>query len=466
MLSFTNQYSDRGRVFRREFLRIGSLGLGGLALSQFDLQRLLASGQKHGLKDRSVVFLFMHGGPSQYETFDPKMDAPSSIRSTTGELATTIPGITFGSTLKKLSQRAHLFNVVRSFVTGNGNHDIKPVMCAETLKANMGSLYSRVAGPMRADTAMPNNVMLFPRAVNPDAGPAIQSFGNFESAGDLGTAYAPFVPGAGAGLQQDLTLNLPQTRLEDRRTLLATLDSWKRLADSDAGVGGAVALQRQAFDALVSGVSGAFDFSKEDPRTIAQYDTLPLANPDRIDKKWNNHKHYADHGASIGKLMLLARRLCERGCGFVTITTSFVWDMHADINNAPVSEGMGYVGAPFDHAVAAFIDDVEARGLSDKILLVCCGEMGRTPKINGKGGRDHWGNLAPLLIYGGGLRSGQVIGQSSRDGGEPASDPVRIPNLMATIMHSLLDIDQVRVTGGLPRNLLEVVTGGEPIRGL
>lgn len=466
MLRFTSPYSDRGRVLRREFLRIGSVGLGGLALSQWDLQRLMASQQKHGLKDRSVVFLFMHGGPSQFETFDPKMDAPSSIRCTTGELRTSIPGITFGRTLEKLAQRAHLFNVVRSFVTGNGNHDIKPVMCADTLRANMGSLYSRIAGPMRADTAMPSNVMLFPRAVDPEAGPAIKSFGDFESAGDLGTAYAPFVPGAGAGLQQDLTLNLPQTRLEDRRTLLTTLDSWKRLADADAGVGGTFALQRQAFDALLSGVSDAFDFSKEDPRTIARYDTLPLANPDRIDKKWNNRKHYADHGASIGKLMLLARRLCERGCGFVTITTSFVWDMHADINNAPMTEGMGYVGAPFDHAVSAFIDDVEARGLSDKILLVCCGEMGRTPKINGKGGRDHWGNLAPLLIYGGGLRSGQVIGQSSRDGGEPASDPVRIPDLMATIMHSLLDIDQVRVTGGLPRNLLEVVTRGTPIRGL
>jgi hypothetical protein len=134
---------------------------------------------------------------------------------------------------------------------------------------------------MRADTAMPSNVMLFPRAVDPEAGPAIKSFGDFESAGDLGTAYAPFVPGAGAGLQQDLTLNLPQTRLEDRRTLLTTLDSWKRLADADAGVGGTFALQRQAFDALLSGVSDAFDFSKEDPRTIARYDTLPLANPDR-----------------------------------------------------------------------------------------------------------------------------------------------------------------------------------------
>ena len=136
-----------------------------------------------------------------------------------------------------------------------------------------------------------------------------------------------------------------------------------------------------------------------------------------IRKVWNNHNNYRDHAHSLGKLMLLARRLCERGCGFVTVTTNFVWDMHADQNNATMTEGMGYVGAPFDHAISAFIQDVHERGLQEKILLVCCGEMGRTPKINAKGGRDHWGRLAPLMLSGGGLNMGQVIGQSTRDAG-------------------------------------------------
>jgi len=122
---------------------------------------------------------------------------------------------------------------------------------------------------------------------------------------------------------------------------------------------------------------------------------------------------YADHGRTLGKLLLLARRLCEAGCGFVTINTNFVWDMHADSNNPSTREGMGYVGLPFDHAVSAFIEDVEARGLSDRILLVACGEMGRTPRVNKNGGRDHWGNLGPLLFHGGGLKMGQVIGQST-----------------------------------------------------
>ena len=163
--------------------------------------------------------------------------------------------------------------------------------------------------------------------------------------------------------------------------------------------------------------------------------------------------------------MLLARRLVERGCGFVTVTTNFVWDMHADVNNAPVGEGMGYMGVPFDHAVSAFLEDLEARGLSDKVLLVCCGEMGRTPKINKAGGRDHWGGLAPLLLAGGGLKMGQVIGQSDRQAGRPASDPVTNQNLIATIMHTLFDVGRLRVMPGLPRELARILDWS-PIPGL
>jgi len=148
------------------------------------------------------------------------------------------------------------------------------------------------------------------------------------------------------------------------------------------------------------------------------------------------------------------------------VTTSFVWDMHADINNAPMTVGMDYVGRPFDHAVSAFIEDCEARGLRDKILLVCCGEMGRTPRINAKGGRDHWGGLAPLLLYGGGLQMGKVIGASARDGGAPADNPVTMQNLLATVMHTLLDLGEVRVMDGLPKSLLDTLTGSEPIKGL
>jgi hypothetical protein len=470
MLSLYDGTSAGNSLHRRNFIRIGSLGLsgmgiGGLSLTDTLALRAMAAKGPSPLRDKSVIFLFMHGGPSQFETFDPKMDGSSSVRSTTGDVATSIPGVRFGATFEKLAQRAHLLSVVRSFATGDGNHDIKPIVGKATMNANMGSLYSRVAGPMREGTAMPTNVALFPQSVIPTAGPAITSFGNFSSTSELGLGYAPFVPGSGGSLQEDMKLNLSPTRLFDRRGLLEALDDAKRLLETES-VQGAGKLRELAFDALLHGVSDAFDLSQEDPKVVARYDTEKLFQADRIDKKWNNHKHYADHGTSIGKLLLLARRLCERGCGFVTVTTSFVWDMHADVNNAPMRTGMEYVGAPFDHAVAALIDDIEARGLRDKILLVCCGEMGRTPTINNQGGRDHWGNLAPLLMYGGGLRMGQVVGQSTRDGGQPASDPVSQQDLVATIMHTLLDLGEVRLIDGLSKNLLDVFSRGNLIPGL
>ena len=474
MLTFQDHFWQAGRWQRRQFLQAGTLALGGLVLGDTIALRAAAeaksssqkSPQKSVLKDRSVIFLFMHGGPSQFETFDPKMDAPSNIRSATGEIKTTLPGITFGSTFPRLSKLAHKFSIVRSFVTGDGNHDIKPVLGADTLHANMGSLYSSIAGPARVDTAMPTNVTLFPRSVDPKAQDAVKEFGNFEGTGELSRTFAPFVPGAGADLQQNMRINLPEGRFEDRRALLKSLDTWRRWAEGSAAVRDSSEFQQKAFDVLHRGVFDAFDLAREDPRIIERYDTAPLLPRERIDKRWNNIDHYATNALTLGRQLLLARRLCERGAGFVTVTTSFIWDMHADVNNAPMTVGMDYVGTPFDHAVSAFIEDVEARGLSDKILLVCCGEMGRTPAINKDGGRDHWGNLAPLLLYGGGLKMGQVIGQSSRDGGEPASQAVTMKDLLATIMHSLVDLGEARLLPGVSQRVIEAISRGEPIRGL
>ncbi len=454
MLSFREPSS------RREFLKVGSLALGGLALPQ-----LLAARQEgRALRDKSVVFLFMHGGPPQIDTFDPKMDAPREIRSVTGEVRTAVPGMTFGGTFEKLARRATRVSVVRSFMTGNGNHDIKPLVCEETLQANLGSLYARVAGTNHPSTGMPVNAALYPNAVDATTRTTTQNFGKFESAGMLGSAYAPFVPGGGSAAQKDMSLSIPRERLDDRRALLERLDAWKR--STEEGIEGTDKFREQAYRVLLGGVADAFDLSKEDPRVLERYDTSGLIRHDRISTKWNNHKNYLDHVKSLGKLMLLARRLCESGAGFVTVTTNFVWDFHADQNNATVEEGMRYVGAPFDHAVSAFLDDVASRGLSEKILLVCCGEMGRTPRINAKGGRDHWGKLSPLLLAGGGLKMGRVIGESTRDGGEAQTEPVTVGNLVSTILHTLLDPTQVRLMPNLPDDLLRRVTRDDPIREL
>jgi hypothetical protein len=448
---------------RRDFLRIGTLGLGGLTLPGLLAARARAADGKSLLTHKSVIFLFQHGGPSQYETFDPKMTAPAGIRSATGEIATRLPGITFGATFPKLAALAHKIAVVRSYVPGDANHDAKPVVHRDTLGANLGSFYSRVVGLNHPRTGLPTNVALFPKAISPKTQPPIQGLGNFLATGSLGSACAPFVPGSGGDLQRDMTLKLPRGRLDDRRLLLKQLDGLKRGLDTSGTMAAMDRLETQAFDVLLRGVAGAFDLSREDAKTVARYDTAPLVDPGRINKKWNNHKLYADHGQTLGKLLLLARRLCEAGCGFVTVNTSFVWDMHADANNAPLEEGLRYVGLPFDHAVSAFIEDVEARGLSERILLVVCGEMGRTPRLNKLGGRDHWGNLGPLFFYGGGLPMGQVIGRSTADGGNPATDPVRITHVIATIMHTLFDVGEVRLLPGISGEVSRVITGGEPI---
>jgi hypothetical protein len=465
MLAF---HDGTNRCHRRAFLQIGSLALGGLSLPGLlaAQARAAAAEGKQLATGKSVIFLFLHGGPSQIETFDPKMTAPAEIRSATGEVATKLSGVTFGGSFPKLAALADRLAVVRSFVTGDGNHDIKPVVGRDTFGANLGSVYARLAGLNHPVTGLPTNVVLFPRSVDPTTGPGQTAFGKFTASGPFGKGAAPFDPSTGGELRKDMKLALPLDRLHDRRRLLAQLDRVKLALTEEGALEGMDRARQQAYDTILGGVGDAFDLRKEDPRMVARYDTAPLVRPENINKKWNNYQHYVDNAKALGKLLLLARRLCERGCGFVTVTTNFVWDMHADVNNAPVAEGMGYMGKPLDHAVSAFLEDVKARGLEERILLVACGEMGRTPRLNKSGGRDHWGNLAPLLLAGGGLKMGQVIGQSMRDAGSPSSTPIRIQNVVATVLHTLLDMGRVRVSPGAPREVAQTMVGWEPIAGL
>ena len=158
MISFINPQ-------RREFLRVGGLALGGLSLPQLFAGTSIPAGTSaKPVTDKSVIFLFQHGGPSQIETYDPKMDSSESTRSVTGETKTSIPGVTFGGTFPKLAARADRFSVVRSFVTGDGKHDIKPIVCQDGQMGNLGSAYSSVAGGNHAVSGMPLNVALFPQS--------------------------------------------------------------------------------------------------------------------------------------------------------------------------------------------------------------------------------------------------------------------------------------------------------------
>jgi hypothetical protein len=451
---------------RREFLQVGGLGLlGGLALP--DLLRARAELASSGVpvREKSVVLLFLQGGPSHIEFFDPKMTAPEDVRSMTGEVKTTLPGITFGGSFVKLAKMTDKIAVMRSYGSGNGGHTYLSVTSGgNSLKAAMGALYAKVVGTTRPRTGMPTNVLLLPEAVQP----GLKLGGNFEtgaiptltSPGELGPSFAAFDPSGANQLQKNMLLKLSAERFDDRRRLLGKLDDMRRGIDTSGTMDSADKFQQQAFEVVTRGVAKAFDLSKEDPKTLAKYDTSKFFNNADIQK-------YYDMKRStnlLGKQMLLARRLCEAGAGFVTVSDCG-WDMHANGNSPKKMAAMPAMAGQVDHAVAAFIEDVRERGLSDRILLIVTGEMGRTPRRNRDGGRDHYGNLTPLVFAGGGLKMGQVIGQSDRNAANPVGERYTPKHLMATVMHTLLDVGKVRLMPGLGK-AASIIADGEPIPAL
>jgi hypothetical protein len=450
-------------VSRREFLTIGSLGLlGGLTLPDLLAARTRASAAGHLVKDKSVVLLFLQGGPSHIEFFDPKMSAPADVRSMTGEVQTKLPGITFGGTFTRLASLADKLAVVRSYASLNGDHSYLAVTSGgNPMKAAMSALYARLAGTTNPRTGLPTNVLILPEAVEP----GLKLGGNFEtgalptltSGGELGPTFAAFDPSGGGPLQKNMQLRLPAERFSDRRRLLAGLDDLRREVDRTGAVESADQFQQQAFDVITRGVAGAFDLSREDPATVARYDTSQLFRRDDI-TKWYDMRRSSN---LLGKQLLLARRLCEAGCGFVTVSDCG-WDMHANGNSPKQMANLPPLTRQVDHAVAAFIEDVHERGLSEQILLVITGEMGRTPRRNRDGGRDHYADLTTLAFAGGGLKMGQVIGQSDRLAARPTTERYTPGHLLATVMHTLLDLGRVRVQSSLGR-LGSILTDGSPI---
>ena len=469
-----NQPIDRRKMLTIGGLGLGGLGLGGLGLGGLSLPSLLAAGSaakgaSGPVTGKSVIFLFQQGGPSQFETFDPKPAAPPGIRTVTGVTQTSLPGVIFGDTMARLSKLANKFTVVRSYQTNNSGHNIRPMVGPESLDTNIGVHYARVAGTTHAGSGMPTNAVLFPQSVDSGVTKG-RARGNLSSTGSYGDAFAPFVPGGKGQLQKDMQLSLPHERFfNDRRELLRKLDGLNRQFDGIEQVETLGDVRRQAYELLLSGgVANALDLSKENPKTLARYDTSKFARKGQWHKaKRGKRGYYYGQEATIGKLLLLARRLCEAGCGFVTVHAAYegVWDMHADGNNLNMIDGMQAVGTSFDHAVAAFIEDIESRGLQDKIMLVCSGEMGRTPRLNKRGGRDHWSKLAPLLVYGGGTKPGQVIGRSDRNGSEPATDNLDPSHLISTILHTVFDVGRLRITSGIPSPVMKL-SSAKPIPGL
>ncbi|HWB08055.1 MAG TPA: DUF1501 domain-containing protein [Pirellulales bacterium] len=471
-VSFQTSARNCNGVSRRDFVRAGVLGATGLSLpTLLRAQNTFAS--SGSVKDKSVVFLFLAGGPSQYETFDPKMTAPAEVRSVTGEIATNLPGVTFAGMFPQLARHADRLAIVRSFQPdGAGIHEAETIrmLTGGTVEprnnkmvgegASIGAIHARIRGMNHPVTGAPAYAFL--------QAPELDEFYiNFflscaqqgSAPGGLGPAYAPFTPtGSGPGVE-NLKLNIPADRLTDRRRLLSAFDRLNRNADHSGMIAGLDRFSQQAFNVLAGdSVRKALDLSQEDPHTLARYDTTSHIVYGHKDSKLS--------GASkIGTQLLTARRLCEAGCRFVTVASSG-WDMHGDGNNPNVLRGTEMLGPPLDQAVAAFLEDVEARGLTKDILIVITGEFGRTPRLDNNGGRSHWAGICPLLLAGGGLNMGQVVGQSAKNGDVPATDPITIRDLMATITHTVFDVGQLRLRTDLPSEIVRLAESGRPIQRL
>ena len=485
MLSIQSGTSGRNceGTSRRDILRVGTLALGGLTLARLLAAKAwAATGSKSFVRDKSVVLLYLSGGASHIETFDPKMTAPEGIRSVTGEVGTSIPGITFGGTFPELAKHADKLAIVRSFTHNVGSHVEAHVHVLsggtdprgrQQQGFSMGSCCTRLRGSNHPRTGMPTYALLteseidgqylkeidrvrmgsWPGSWGPLYAPLEHQLGWHEE-GSSGPTSRPIGGGVENPLLADMHLNLPAEQLRNRLGLLGSIDRLKRQVDNSGAMESLDKFSAQALDLVLGGAADAFDLSREDQQLVERYDTSHI----RI-----GHKLFRP--STLGQQMLVARRLCEAGCGFVTIHSAG-WDMHADGNNPGITTGMEMLGRSLDQAVSAFLEDVWRRGLDEQILLVITGDFGRTPKLNSRGGRDHWAKLGSLAFAGGGLNMGQVIGTSAANADEAASYPVSTPELMATVLHAMFDVGRLRLEPGLPRDLTRLVEGGRPIEGL
>lgn len=447
---------------RRNFLQAGVLGLGGLTLPWLMEQKARASTADY-VRDKAVVLIYLGGGASHIETFNPNMSAPAPFSSITGAVKTPIAGVDLGGTFPRLAEHVRNMAIVRSFRHPVGNHD--QAMChvlsggtdpngQQIQGYSLGSMFARIRGTNHPVTGLPTYALLTHNHIDPQYNREMNRVQAGSRAGSLGATYAPFNPSGGGTSLENLILNVPADRLHERRALAAQLDQARRRSDTPAVRGRLTEYEQQATDLLLGGAGRALDLTREDRRIYDRYDTRMF----QIGKK-------TFEPSILGEQLLTTRRLIEAGAGFITVQSAG-WDMHADGNNPGIVDGMNMLGRPLDKALTAFLEDLDQRGMADKVLTIVTGDFGRTPNMNARGGRDHWASLCTLALFGGGLRMGQVIGQSDRQNRAPASTPIGPGHLLATIMHTLFDVGVVRTTRGVPSTLTRVLEDNAPIREL
>jgi len=438
---------------RRSALKAGFLGALGLSLGDFLRLQASASEPK---KDNAVILIWLDGGPSHIESYDPKPDAPAEYRGPFGTIQTKVPGIRLCETVPLHAKHADKMVFVRSLHHDNGDHFAaahwmltgrhgSTALNLPQKYPSVGSYVSKCRGA---------NAQGLPAYVGLPAAESVYLFPGYQGAAYLGPQYNPFDvdreqkylgPNPMRIGRPRCLENFVQTeprRMKDRIDLLGEMDTLRRDLDRTGTADTLDRYQQQALDMILgSKARVAFDITKEDPRLVDRYG--------------NN---------AWGQYTLMARRLVEAGVTFCTVDMPH-WDDHVNIK-----ESIGKKLHAVDTAVGALMTDLQDRGLLDKVLVVVMGEFGRTPKMNNGlagisavPGRDHWGNAISAMMAGGGLRGGQVVGATNDKGEHPVQRALKPGALLATIYHALgIDATQTfKDHAGRPIAILDNV---EPIK--
>ncbi|MGV3724365.1 MAG: DUF1501 domain-containing protein [Actinomycetota bacterium] len=448
-------------ISRREVLRVGGLGLGGLTLPALLQARAAAApgGSRSFGRAKSCILLYMVGGPPQHETWDPKPEASAEIRGPYKAISSSLPGLQVGELMPRLAKLAHRCAVLRSVATdvnahtGSGyfmltghphrNRSGESIPPDASDWPTLGAVMKRLLPPSRP---LPNVVWL-PEPVKNNPGIYVAG----QNAGFMAPQYEPMLLECDPNVpnfQPPGFTPLPELgsgRLDRRRGLLAQVNQELDRALSGSFVRDDINSER-AFDLLTSNTARrAFDLSAETPQLRDRY---------------GRHK--------FGQSCLLARRLVEAGVKLVTVAwprepNDFgignpVWDTHSDNPGRLKNQLM----PPMDEGVSALLEDLETRGLLEETLVVWMGEFGRSPKHNPSAGRDHWGHVFSMMMAGGGIRPGVVHGASDNIGAYPESDRVGPEEIHATIHHCLGVPPTAEITDLLDRPLR--ACEGDPIR--
>lgn len=407
--SWCGSADHQWRPNRRDFLFTGVIGTLGLTMGNlFRLQAAsAASGQPAKAAAQSVIQIYLPGGMAAQETFDPKLLAPIEFRGPLGSVKTKLTGVQFSELMTRTAKVADKITVVRSMTHGEADHDrgthnmftgYRPSPAIQY--PSFGSIVSHELG---SKNELPPYVCI-PNQPN-----------NFAGTGYLGSAYGPFSLGndpANSGFKvRDLTLpnGVDEKRFATRREMRAAVDAHFSAIEKSDALDGMDSFYQRAYSMISSDKARAAFAIQDEPEKLRE-----------------------DYGQNqAGQRMLLARRLVESGVRFVSLTYGG-WDHHDNIRSAMNSQL-----PKFDQAFAALIRDLDQRGMLDSTLVMVTTEFGRTPKINGTAGRDHYPKVFSIALAGGGIRKGYVHGASDPTGSEPESDPLRVEDLAATVYHQL-----------------------------